>query len=82
MINKVSGRGSRGMNTRILNRVASVIVCLGAVIPTSSFAAETNAVPESFKASIGGFLGTCYSVELREGSLYYSAAYPPQKTRL
>ena len=52
------------------------------MIATSSCGAETNAVPKSFKASIGGFLGPRYSVELRQGTLSYSAANGSRKTAL
>ena len=34
-------------------------------------AAEPTTVPERFKAFIGGFLGTSYSVELRDGVLVH-----------
>jgi hypothetical protein len=40
---------------------------------TLSIAAATNGIPKSLKAFIGGWLGPCYSVELRGGTLYYSA---------
>ena len=69
------------MNLRITIQLLAVIISLRAVALCSSFAAETNAVPQSLRASVGGFLGTSYSVELRDGSLYYSAADGPTKTQ-
>jgi len=66
---------------RTLHLVIRALIGLVTVITSPSFAAETNAAPQSFRASIGGFLGVCYSVELREGSLYYLAADAPQKAQ-
>lgn len=69
------------MNRRIAIQLVAAIISLRAVALCSSFAAETNAAPQSLRTSIGGFLGTSYSVELRDGSLYYSAADGARKTQ-
>jgi hypothetical protein len=74
-------KGVHGMIKGILIPVAMVFVCLGAIIPNSSVAAETNNVPESFTATIGGFFGTSYGVELRDGSLFYSVTSGSQKSK-
>jgi len=57
-----------------------MVVIVSAVALCSSLAAETNSIPQSFRTSIGGFLGAAYSVEFRDGILYYSAADGPKKS--
>lgn len=37
-------------------------------------ASETSAIPTRFVARIGGFLGSSYSVELKDGTLNYTAS--------
>jgi hypothetical protein len=67
------------VQSRFLAHLAFLIICLPGVIGASSIASEANVLPQNFKASVGGFLGTT-SVELREGALYYSLTYATQKT--
>lgn len=55
-------------------KLVTALVIVSAVTLCSSLAAETNTIPQSFRTSIGGFLGATYSVDLRDGILYYSAA--------
>jgi hypothetical protein len=43
---------------------------------TTAFAAEPLQVPKRFTASIGGFLGSSYKVELRDGTLAYTSSGP------
>ena len=59
--------------------LALLIVSLGTGLSTKALGAETNFFPRNFTASIGGFFGTTYSVELREGALFYFAADAPDK---
>jgi hypothetical protein len=42
-----------------------------ALLCSVSFAAAPGAVPQKLSVSIGGFLGSTYALELREGSLHY-----------
>src|SRR5215471_10803465 len=65
----------------MLSRIRLVIIGLGVFFAASCFAAETNAAPESFKTFVGGFTGPSYSVELRDGKLYYSVVDGPSHTR-
>lgn len=46
----------------------SALLCLLATAITAT-AAESTAMPTHFRAAIGGFLGTSYRVELRDGVL-------------
>jgi hypothetical protein len=66
------------MHAPFINRLALVILIFGGALSTSLHGAETNAVPGSLKASIGGFFGTTYRVELRQGTLFCFAATGPQ----
>jgi len=43
-----------------------------ALLCSVSFAAEGTDVPKEFSAIIGGFLGSTYAVELRDGALHYT----------
>src|SRR5262249_20787999 len=36
---------------------------------------DVDVIPEKLRASIGGYLGDSYTVELRDGSLYYSTKF-------
>jgi hypothetical protein len=56
--------------------VLFLFLSLGTASPGPS---ETNAAPQSFTASIGGFLGPTYSVELRHGTVVYSVIDGPKK---
>lgn len=42
--------------------------------PSAEPAGEPSAVPTHFVARIGGFLGSTYSVELKDGTLSYTAS--------
>ena len=62
------------MNTRIGIKLVSAFIIMSEVAFCATFAAETNTIPQGFRTSIGGLLGTTYSVEFRSGVLHYSAA--------
>src|SRR5437667_1580778 len=68
------------MITRPFGKLALLSFYTHLAIAAPAFAGQTNAVPEKFTASIGGFLGATYGVELQDGNLLYSAAYAPRKT--
>jgi len=44
-----------------------------ALLCSVSFATEPVIIPKKFSAVIGGFLGSTYIVELRDGALHYTA---------
>ena len=48
-------------------------IFLAILAATVSFADEPTNMPKIFVARIGGFLGASYTVELREGILFYTA---------
>ena len=51
------------------------VAALSLLLATSARpAAESSAVPTRFVARIGGFLGSSYSVELKEGALTYTVS--------
>ena len=66
------------MSTTFISNFGLLVV-LGTMLATSPCGAQTNAAPQVFKATIGGFLGTTYSVELRGDTLVYSVADGPKK---
>jgi hypothetical protein len=55
------------MSLRVVAALASM-----ALFYSASFAAERPSMPKKFNAVIGGFLGSTYSVELRDGALRYT----------
>lgn len=59
--------------------LALLILSLGTGLSTNALGVETNYFSRTFTASIGGFFGTTYRVELREGALFYFAADVPDK---
>src|SRR5438046_189341 len=57
--------------------VCSILIAvLSAATVSTGLTAEPPAGPKSFTASIGGFLGTSYHVEMRDGALTYTVSEP------
>lgn len=64
------------MNTRPVYRLGILLACCLTAPSLVDGAAETNTVPKTLKAFIGGPNGPDYRVELREGVLLYIHGHP------
>jgi hypothetical protein len=61
-------------NTKAIKLVIATVTISSALL-LPAFAEEPNTIPYEFKATLGGFDGPSYKVELRNGALYYSVGH-------
>ena len=69
------------MKAKLSNIIVRKIACLRMLVGASSLAAEPDPAPKRFTAFVGGFLGPCYAVELRDGVLLHSATNTAEKVQ-
>jgi len=66
MTNSCSARPLLADSPPMIPRLA-LLLLVAAILPASA----ADSIPKSFSASIGGFFGPSYQVELKDGKLYY-----------